>query len=103
MIGTPERDAAAPAAVGGPMRCAALTLGYGVPAGDFAGRVVEVHGRAALIGLPDGSLLTLLAPALGSLPGGPPARPACAGCWTGSPPLSRRRSPPDRPASRRAG
>jgi len=50
------------------MQLAALTLGAGVPAGDFAGRVAEVHARAALIALAEGGLLTLVAPALGSLP-----------------------------------
>ena len=52
------------------MRLAALTLGAGVPAKDFAGRIEEVHARACLIALSDGSLLTLLAAGLGSLPRG---------------------------------
>lgn len=53
-----------------PLRVAALTAGAGAPVADFAGRVLEVHGRAALITFGPNRLLTLLAPALGAMPGG---------------------------------
>jgi uncharacterized protein DUF2877 len=52
------------------MRFAALALGAGVPLSDFAGRLVEVHPRAALVELANGELVTLLAPELGRQPHG---------------------------------
>jgi hypothetical protein len=50
------------------MRIAALASGTGVPAGDFAGRLAEVHARAALIRLADGGCMTLLGSELGRQP-----------------------------------
>lgn len=41
-----------------------------MPDGDFSGRIAELHARACLVALDDGGLLTLVAPALGSLPYG---------------------------------
>jgi hypothetical protein len=52
------------------MRIAALATGVGVPAGDFAGRVVEVHARAALIKLAEGGCVSLLDSELGRQPRG---------------------------------
>jgi hypothetical protein len=52
------------------MRIAALATGVGVPAGDFAGRVAEVHARAALIKIADGGCVTLLGSELGRQPRG---------------------------------
>jgi len=52
------------------MRVAALTAGTGVPEGDFCGRVAEVHARACLVDVADGTLLTLLGADLGSQPHG---------------------------------
>ena len=52
------------------MRIAALAIGTGVPAHDFAGRVSEVHARAALIKLDDGWCMTLLGSELGRQPRG---------------------------------
>jgi len=52
------------------MRLAALAIGAGVPGGDFAGTVEEVHTRACLIACLDDKLVTLLAPELGHLPCG---------------------------------
>ena len=52
------------------MRIAALATGAGVPAHDFAGRVIEVHKRAALIKLHDGWCITLLGRELGRQPRG---------------------------------
>ncbi len=51
------------------MRLAALAAGIGVPTGDFSGRVVEVHTRAALVRVGGGRWLTLAVPELGHLPG----------------------------------
>jgi len=52
------------------MRIAALATGTGVPAHDFAGRLTEVHTRAALIRLHDGRYITLLGRGLGRQPRG---------------------------------
>jgi Protein of unknown function (DUF2877) len=52
------------------MRIAALATGAGVPAHDFAGRVIEIHARAALIKLRDGWCVTLLGRELGRQPRG---------------------------------
>jgi hypothetical protein len=52
------------------MRLAASALGAGVPAGDFAGRIVEVHSRAALLVLAGEKWVTLVAPELGRQPRG---------------------------------
>lgn len=52
------------------MRIAALAIGTGVPAQDFAGRASEVHARAALIKLDDGWCMTLLGSELGRQPRG---------------------------------
>ena len=52
------------------MRIAALATGVGVPAGDFAGRVAEVHARAALIKLTEEGCVTLLGSELGRQPRG---------------------------------
>jgi hypothetical protein len=52
------------------MRIAALATGAGVPAHDFAGRLIEVHARAALIKLHDGWCMTLLGGELGRQPRG---------------------------------
>jgi len=52
------------------MRIAALATGAGVPAHDFAGRIAEVHARAALITLRDGWCITLLGSELGRQPRG---------------------------------
>jgi Protein of unknown function (DUF2877) len=52
------------------MRIAALATGTGVPAHDFAGRLIEVHARAALIKLQDGWCITLLGSGLGRQPRG---------------------------------
>jgi hypothetical protein len=52
------------------MRIAALATGPGVPAHDFAGRLTEVHARAALVKLDDGWCITLLASELGRQPRG---------------------------------
>jgi len=52
------------------MRLAALTTGAGVPDGDFAGKVEEIHARACLIAVSDGTLATLATAELGSLPRG---------------------------------
>ncbi|HEY1746800.1 MAG TPA: DUF2877 domain-containing protein [Xanthobacteraceae bacterium] len=52
------------------MRIIALATGAGVPAGDFAGRVAELHARAALLKLSDGPCITLLAGELGRQPRG---------------------------------
>lgn len=50
------------------MRLAALAVGIGVPTGDFSGRIVEVHTRAALVRVGCGRWLTLAVPELGCLP-----------------------------------
>ncbi len=50
------------------MRLAALAAGIGVPTGDFSGRIVEIHTRAALVWVGDGKWLTLGVPELGCLP-----------------------------------
>lgn len=47
------------------MRLAAFVAGAVVPAGDFAGRIAEVHARAALLALADERWVTLIAPELG--------------------------------------
>jgi hypothetical protein len=52
------------------MRLAALSVGDGVPAGDFAGLIAEVHPRAALLALAGERWVTLVAPELGRQPGG---------------------------------
>jgi Protein of unknown function (DUF2877) len=52
------------------MRIAALAIGVGVPAGDFAGRVAEIHARAALIKLAEDGCVTLLGSELGRQPRG---------------------------------
>jgi hypothetical protein len=52
------------------MRIAALATGAGVPPGDFAGRLTEVHARAALIKLSDERCITLLGRELGRQPRG---------------------------------
>jgi Protein of unknown function (DUF2877) len=52
------------------MRIDALATGVGVPAGDFAGRVAEVHTRAALIKLAESGCVTLLGGELGRQPRG---------------------------------
>jgi Protein of unknown function (DUF2877) len=52
------------------MRIAALATGAGMPAHDFAGRLIEVHARAALIKLHDGWCMTLLGGELGRQPRG---------------------------------
>lgn len=52
------------------MRYAAQAIGSGVPAGDFSGRVAEVHARAALLALDNGSQVALLALELGCQPYG---------------------------------
>lgn len=52
------------------MRIAALATGAGVPAHDFAGRLIEVHARATLIKLHDGWCMTLLGGELGRQPRG---------------------------------
>jgi predicted transcriptional regulator len=58
----PARNASA-------MRLAALATGFGVPAGDFSGRIAEVHARAA-IAVVEGEWVTLVAPELGCVPCG---------------------------------
>lgn len=50
------------------MRLAALATGAGVPMVDFAGRIAEVHTRAALLALADGKSVMLVAPELGRFP-----------------------------------
>src|SRR4029077_17806219 len=50
------------------MRLAALATGAGVPTVDFAGRIAEVHTRAALLALADGKWVMLVAPELGRFP-----------------------------------
>ena len=50
------------------MRFAALSVGAGVPAADFAGRIAEVHARAVLLTVADGRPVTLVAHELGRLP-----------------------------------
>jgi len=50
------------------MRFAALSVGAGVPAADFAGRIAEVHRRAVLLAVADGRQVTLVAHELGRLP-----------------------------------
>ena len=50
------------------MRFAALSVGAGVPAADFAGRIAEVHRRAVLLAVADGRQVTLVANELGGLP-----------------------------------
>jgi uncharacterized protein DUF2877 len=50
------------------MRIAALATGVGVPAGDFAGRIAELHARAALIELTKEGCVTLLSTELGRQP-----------------------------------
>ncbi len=52
------------------MRLAALTLGHGVPAGDFTGRVRELHRRACVLGLDDDIDVTLTTQDAGALPFG---------------------------------
>jgi Protein of unknown function (DUF2877) len=52
------------------MRIAALAIGVGVPAGDFAGRVADLHARAALINLAEDGCVTLLGGELGRQPRG---------------------------------
>jgi hypothetical protein len=52
------------------MRIAALAIGVGVPADDFAGLAAEVHARAALIKLAEGGCVTLLGSELGRQPRG---------------------------------
>jgi hypothetical protein len=52
------------------MRIAALATGVGVPAGDFAGRVAEVHARAALVKLAEGGCVSFLGRELGRQPRG---------------------------------
>jgi Protein of unknown function (DUF2877) len=52
------------------MRIAALAIGVGVPAGDFAGRVAEIHARAALIKLAEDGCISLLGRELGRQPRG---------------------------------
>jgi hypothetical protein len=52
------------------MRIAALAIGVGVPAEDFAGRVAEIHARAALIKVVEGGCVTLLGSELGRQPRG---------------------------------
>jgi hypothetical protein len=52
------------------MQYAAPAIGSGVPAGDFIGCVAEVHTRAALLALDNGSQVTLLALELGCQPCG---------------------------------
>jgi hypothetical protein len=52
------------------MRIAALAIGVGVPADDLAGRVAEIHARAALIKLAEGGCVTLLGSELGRQPRG---------------------------------
>ena len=52
------------------MRLAALSLGAGVPGGDFGAAVAEVHARACLLAADDGTLLTLATAELGALPRG---------------------------------
>jgi hypothetical protein len=56
--------------MGDAMRLAALATGAGVPAGDFSGRVVELHAQAALVALSDAYYVTLIAPQLGRFPYG---------------------------------
>lgn len=50
------------------MRFAALSLGAGMPAGDFAGRIAAVHHRVCVLLLIDESTLTVATPAIGRLP-----------------------------------
>jgi Protein of unknown function (DUF2877) len=52
------------------MRIAALAAGSGIPTAGFAGRVAEVHARAALLKLSDGRCVTLLGGELGRQPRG---------------------------------
>ena len=52
------------------MRIAGLARGVGVPAADFAGRVAEIHARAALLKLADDALISLLGGELGRQPRG---------------------------------
>jgi hypothetical protein len=52
------------------MRIAALAIGVGVPADDLAGRVAEIHARAALIKLAEGGCITVLGSELGRQPRG---------------------------------
>jgi hypothetical protein len=52
------------------MQLAALAIGVGVPADNFAGRVAEIHARAALIKLTAGGCITLLGRELGRQPRG---------------------------------
>jgi hypothetical protein len=50
------------------MRYAALSMGAGAPAGDFAGTILVVHPRVCVVSLADESLLTLVTPMIGRLP-----------------------------------
>ena len=52
------------------MRLAALTAGFGIPAGVFQGFVAAVHPRACVLALQNGALVTLVVRAIGSLPFG---------------------------------
>lgn len=52
------------------MRVAALSIGYGAPAGDFDATIEATHVRACVLLLVDGGLLTLVTPAIGGLPRG---------------------------------
>lgn len=50
------------------MRLGALEIGYGVPTGDFDGRVEAAYSRACLLLLGDHGALTLVASTTGRLP-----------------------------------
>src|SRR5579862_5692240 len=50
------------------MRLAALSIGAGAPAGDFAGTIAAVYARVCALSLADENLITLVTPTVGSLP-----------------------------------
>jgi hypothetical protein len=52
------------------MRVAALSIGYGVPVGDFDGRVEAAYPHACVLLLDDHGLVTLVTPTIGRLPRG---------------------------------
>jgi len=52
------------------MRLTGLAVGAQVPAGDFAGRIEEVHARTVLVAVAGGGWITLLAHELGRQPFG---------------------------------
>jgi Protein of unknown function (DUF2877) len=52
------------------MRVVALSIGYGVPVGDFDGRVEAAYPHACVLLLDDHGLVTLVTPTIGRLPRG---------------------------------